>query len=245
MAKIWSFVKRVFPDVVVVFCCISLFWVILYRFVPVPGTLLMLKRVITAPDDISLSYAWTPWYRMTSFPKVCAMASEDQMLPFHNGLDIASIKEAIDDKGKKRLRGASTISQQVAKNAFLFPTRSFIRKGLELYFTMLIEAVWTKRRILEVYLNIAETGHKTFGIGAAARTYFNKGAEKLSLAESALIIAALPNPLKYKVKSPGSYLQKRKSQIINLYHSLDGKYYLRELFVRSDESLYDFKKYKG
>lgn len=245
MSKIWSSVKRVFPDIVVIFFCISISWVILYRFMPVPGTLLMLKRVVTAGNDKALSYTWTPWHEMTSFPKVCAMASEDQMLPFHNGLDIASIRDAIDNTGKKRMRGASTITQQVAKNAFLYPARSFIRKGFELYFTLLIEAVWTKRRILEVYLNIAETGQKTFGIGAAAREYFKKPAGKLTLGESALIIAALPNPLKYKVKAPGAYLQKRKSQITGLYHSLDGKYYLRELYVHAGKSLYDFKKYKG
>lgn len=245
MTKIWFSVKRVFPDLVVIFCCISLSWVILYRFVPVPGTFLMLKRVITGGNDKVLHYSWTPWHEMTSFPKVCAMASEDQMLPFHNGLDLTSIRDAIDDTGKKRMRGASTITQQVAKNAFLYPARSFIRKGFELYFTFLIEAIWTKRRILEVYLNIAETGHKTFGVGAAAREYFNKAPENLSLAESALIIAALPNPLKYKVKAPGAYLQKRKSQISGLYYSLDGKYYLRELYVHADRSLYDFKKYKG
>jgi monofunctional biosynthetic peptidoglycan transglycosylase len=204
----------------------------------------MLKRVVESTNDKPLAYNWTPWYEMTSFPKVCAMASEDQMLPFHNGLDIAAIQDAIDDKGKKRIRGASTITQQVAKNAFLFPARSFIRKGFELYFTLLIEAVWTKRRILEVYLNIAETGDKIFGIGEAARVYFRKPAKNLTLGESALIISALPNPLKYKVASPGNYLSKRKAQVVDLYHSLDGKYYLRELYVRSEKSLYDFKKYK-
>lgn len=227
----------------VIFIIISLFWVILYRFIPVPGTLLMVKRMITSEKESSLEYVWTSWNAMTSFPKVSAMAAEDQMLPFHNGLDIASIQNAIEQGGKKRMRGASTISQQVAKNVFLYPTRSFIRKAFELYFTLLIEAVWTKPRILEVYLNVAEMGDKVFGLGAAAKFHFNKPADKLSLGESALLIASLPNPLRYNASSPGGYLQKRKSQIIQLYHSLDGRYYLRELYVRQEKSLYDFKKF--
>lgn len=244
MKKVLNLVKTYYTDVIVVLVCFTLFWVMLYRFIPLPGTFLMIKRALTSDSERSLQYHWTPWYKMTSFPKVCAMAAEDQMLPFHMGLDLASIEDALEDSGKKRMRGASTITQQVAKNAFLFPSRSFIRKGFELYFTMLIEALWTKRRILEVYLNIAETGDKLFGMDAAATSYFKKPAAKLSLQESARIIATLPNPIKYSAKNPGSYVMKRQKQIVGLYHSLDGRYYLRELFVRTPESLYDFKKYK-
>lgn len=242
--KTWTWIKEYTMDIVVAMICFSVIWVIIYRFVPVPGTFLMVKRVLTSSSEKTLTYTWTPWYCMTSFPKVCAMASEDQMLPFHLGLDLVSIGDALEDRGGKRLRGASTISQQVAKNAFLFPSRNFLRKGFELYFTALIEALWTKRRILEVYLNIAETGDKVFGIGAAAKVYYKKSPEKLSLSEAARIIAVLPNPIKYSVKNPGNYVMKRQNQIVNLYHSLDGRYYLRELFVRTPESLYDFSKYK-
>jgi len=244
MRKILDLIRSYYTDAIVAAICITIVWVIVYRFIPVPGTFLMVKRALTSSPDKTLQYEWTPWYRMTSFPKVCAMAAEDQMLPFHMGLDLASIEDALEDSGKKRLRGASTITQQVAKNAFLFPSRSFIRKGFELYFTLLMEALWTKRRILEVYLNIAETGDMVFGIGAAAKVYFRKPAAKLSLGESARIIATLPNPVKYSVKNPGNYVMKRQNQIVGLYHSLDGRYYLRELFVRTPESLYDFSKYK-
>ena len=244
MRKVIQSIKKYITDVLVAAICLSVIWVVLYRFIPIPGTFLMVKRKLTSSSERALEYNWTPWYAMTSFPKVCAMASEDQMLPFHLGLDLASIGDALEDSGKKRMRGASTISQQVAKNAFLFPSRNFLRKGFELYFTGLIEALWTKRRILEVYLNIAETGDKIFGVGSAAKVYFGKSVDKLTLAEAARIIAVLPNPIKYSVKKPGNYVLKRQKQIISLYHSLDGRYYLRELYVRTPESLYDFSKYK-
>ena len=240
-ARRWM--KEYYQDVVVLMVCISLVWVVLYRFVPVPVTFLMVKRMITSSSKYDFSYQWKSWEDIAAFPKVCVMASEDQMLPFHNGLDLASLEDAITAKGKKRMRGASTVTQQVAKNVYLWPGRSFIRKGFELYFTGLIEAIWTKERILEVYLNIAETGEKCFGIEAAARRYFKKPASKLNLKESAMIVATLPNPIKYKAVAPGNYLLKRKSQIEDLFYSLDGKYYLRELYVRSEKSLYDFSKY--
>jgi monofunctional biosynthetic peptidoglycan transglycosylase len=242
--KISSAVKKYFPDLLVFLMCVSLFLVLFFRFVPVPGTLLMVKRLVTSSSDDQLSYSWTSWHNIAPFPKVCAMASEDQMLPFHHGLDISSLVDALQSNGKKRLRGASTISQQVAKNVFLYPTRSFIRKGFELYFAFMIESLWTKQRILEVYLNIAETGVKTFGVDAAANKYFKKDAGSLALRESALIIASLPNPIKYKVSAPGSYLKKRQNQISSLYRSLDGQYYLRELYVKTESSLYDFSAYK-
>ncbi|MFZ1704274.1 MAG: monofunctional biosynthetic peptidoglycan transglycosylase [Saprospiraceae bacterium] len=244
LRRIWTFILAYYTDVIVGLVCFSVFWVMLYRFVPIPGTLLMVKRMIQSESDFSLQYSWKPYHKMSFYPKVCAMASEDQMLPFHYGIDISSIVDAVESNGKKRMRGASTITQQVAKNAFLFPSRSFLRKGLELYFTILIEAMWTKERILEVYLNIAEMGDKVFGVEAAAQKYFNKPASKLGLKESALVIATLPNPIKYKASSPGSYLRKRQAQIASLFYSLDGKNYLRELYVRTDKSLYDFGKYK-
>jgi monofunctional biosynthetic peptidoglycan transglycosylase len=235
--------KEYYQDVVVLLICISIFWVVLYRFIPVPATLLMVKRIITSSSEYDFSYQWKSWDQISAYPKVCVMASEDQMLPFHNGLDLASLEDAITAKGKKRIRGASTVTQQVAKNVYLWPGRSFIRKGFELYFAGLIEAIWTKERILEVYLNVAETGQKCFGFEAAARRYYKKPASKLNLQESAMIVATLPNPIKYKALAPGNYLIKRKSQIVDLFNSLDGKNYLRELYVRSDKSLYDFSKY--
>jgi monofunctional biosynthetic peptidoglycan transglycosylase len=159
-------------------------------------------------------------------------------------MDIEAIQKAmhVNKKGKK-IFGASTISQQVAKNVFLFPQRSYIRKALEVYFTLWIETLWPKEKILEMYLNVAEMGTLVFGAEAASQTFFNKSASKINLRESAAIIAVLPSPRKYKVKNPGSYVSERQNEITKLYHSLDGTHYLRELYLKSDKSLYDFSKY--
>ncbi|KXK38196.1 MAG: monofunctional biosynthetic peptidoglycan transglycosylase [Bacteroidetes bacterium OLB9] len=147
-------------------------------------------------------------------------------------------------KKEKKLRGASTITQQVAKNVFLFPQRSFLRKGLELYFVLFIEVLWPKQKILEMYLNVAEMGVLIFGVEAAAQHYYKKPASQLNLNQSAAIISVLPNPRKYSATRPSSYVAGRQAQIRQLYHSLDGTMYLRELFVQSEQSIYDFRNYK-
>lgn len=223
---------------------VSVGWVLLYRIIPPPTTLMMMQRMIQ--DEGTLRYQYVKSSKITSYIKVCAMASEDQNLPFHKGLDFDAINKAIEKNKKSNKKyGASTISQQVAKNAFLFPQRTFLRKGLELYFTFWIETLWPKDKILEMYLNIAEMGTLIFGVEAASKAYFNKSAAQLSLKESASLIAILPNPRKYKVKNPGSYTIKRQGQIRSLYHSLDGLSYLRELYVHTDKPLYDFNQYKN
>lgn len=142
---------------------------------------------------------------------LAVMASEDQLFPDHNGFDLKSIQKAMSHNSKKpnRIRGASTISQQVAKNVFLWQGRSWIRKGVEAYFTFMIELVWGKKRILEVYLNVSEMGKGVFGIEAAARKYFKKSAKNLTKAEAAMIAASLPNPKKYTVKPVSNYIAKR------------------------------------
>jgi monofunctional glycosyltransferase len=243
LKKAWHYLSLNFWNIVVLFFTFTFGWVLLYRFIPIPITYLMIQRSIT--DEGSLKYHWQDWENISPYVKVCALASEDQNLPFHYGVDLTAIDKAINfNKRGRKVFGASTITQQVAKNVFLFPKRSYLRKALEFYFALLIETIWPKERILEVYLNIAEMGTNAFGVQAAAKIYFGKSAANLSLKESSLIIACLPNPRKYNVKKPGTYVANRASEISSLFHQLDGKYYLRELYVHSEKSLYNFSKYK-
>ena len=152
------------------------------------------------------------------------MASEDQLFPDHNGFDIKAIKKAMNynKKHATKVRGASTISQQVAKNVFLWQGKSLLRKGLEVYFTFMIEKVWSKKRILEMYLNVAEMGKGIFGVQAASKAYFNKDAKNLNRAEAAMIAASLPNPKVYTVKPLSSYVGNRYNEIIRQMNNLDG-----------------------
>ena len=147
--------------------------------------------------------------------RLAVIASEDQLFPDHSGFDWKSIKKAqkYNERKPGRIRGASTISQQVAKNVFLWQGRSWFRKGLEVYFTFMIETFWSKQRILEVYLNVIEMGDGIFGIEAAAQAYFNKAAKNLSRPEAAMIAACLPNPKRYKVKPPSAYIMSRAAFI--------------------------------
>ena len=154
--------------------------------------------------------------------RLAVIASEDQLFPDHSGFDWKSIKkaQAYNEKKPGRIRGASTISQQVAKNVFLWQGRSWVRKGLEVYFTFMIEKIWGKKRILEVYLNVIETGDGIFGIERAANIYFNKPAKNLSRLEAAMIAACLPNPKRYKVKPLSSYVQFRSRAIMKQMSNL-------------------------
>lgn len=243
VAKIKTLLLSYYKDVIVAGLICTVGWVLLYRLVSPPITMQMLTRM--TKDEGELRYDYVSTNRISPYLKVCAMASEDQNLPFHSGMDIEAIQKAINvNKKGKKVFGASTISQQVAKNVFLFPQRSYIRKALEVYFTFWIETLWSKDKILEMYLNVAEMGTLVFGAEAAAQTFFKKPASKLSLKESAAIIAVLPNPRKYKVNNPGSYVANRQGEISKLFYSLDGTHYLRELYVKSEKSLYDFSKYK-
>lgn len=156
--------------------------------------------------------------------KLAVMASEDQLFPDHNGFDIKAIKKAMNynKKHATKVRGASTISQQVAKNVFLWQGKSLFRKGLEVYFTFMIEKVWSKKRILEMYLNVAEMGKGIFGVQAASKAYFNKDAKNLTRAEAAMIAASLPNPKVYTLKPLSSYVGNRYNEIIRQMNNLDG-----------------------
>ncbi|MFZ1752062.1 MAG: monofunctional biosynthetic peptidoglycan transglycosylase [Saprospiraceae bacterium] len=238
-----TYFRQYYKDVLVGVITFSVAWTLLYRIISPPLTIQMITRWCL--DEGTLTYDYVSLDDISPYLQVCAMASEDQNLPFHSGMDLAAIEKALDvNKKGKKVFGASTISQQVAKNVFLFPQRSYVRKGLEFYFTVWIETLWPKQKILEMYLNVAEMGTLVFGAEAAAKKYFNKSAKQLSIRESAAIISVLPNPRVYKVKSPGQYVASRQNDIVQLYYSLDGNLYLRELYVRSDKSLYDFSKYK-
>lgn len=192
------------------FIALSVLWVLVYRFVPVPYTSLMAIRSFEGGKDFSLTHKWVPLDEIAPSLQLAVVASEDQRFLSHNGFDQAAIQKAIEHNKKgKRKRGASSISQQTAKNVFLWPARSWFRKGLEAYFTFLIETFWPKERILEVYLNSIEMGNGVFGAEAASQYWFKKPAKSLSPANAAAIAAILPNPREYKANPPTKYISGR------------------------------------
>lgn len=201
--------------------------VVVLRWVPVWHTPLMLKRSLEFRDDGSFRTRkrWMPLEDISKNLPKALITSEDNLFFTHSGFAWEDMQKELDRSRKtgKRARGCSTISQQTAKNVFTFGKRSFLRKGVEMYYTFLIEKIWGKRRILEVYLNVVETGPGIYGAEAAAQEFFGKSASNLSLQESALIAACLPNPLKRSVARPSSYVLSRRSQIVSLTRKLDWK----------------------
>jgi monofunctional biosynthetic peptidoglycan transglycosylase len=205
------------------FFILSIVTVIIYRFVPPPFTPLMIIRCTQQLFDkdkhVRLSKDWVSLDEMSPALPLAVMAAEDQRFEEHFGFDFEAIKKA-EQYNKlhhgKRVKGASTISQQTAKNVFLIPSRSWVRKGFEVYFTFLIELFWNKHRILEVYLNEIEMGEGIYGAEAAAQEYFHKPAKSLSIRQSALIASVLPNPRKWSPAKPSAFIE-RKSQRIILY----------------------------
>ena len=175
-------------------------------------------------------YRWVSLEQISPHAALAVIASEDQLFPFHAGFDINSIREAVraNERGK-RLRGASTISQQVAKNLFLWSDHSFVRKGLEAWFTVLIEALWPKERILEVYLNIIQLGNGIYGVEAASQRYFHKPAARLPSSEAAVLAAVLPNPLRLHADNPSRYVLSRRDWILGQMSDLGGSSYLQAL----------------
>ena len=180
-------------------------------------------------------YRWVDLEQISPHAAVAVIASEDQFFPFHTGFDLKSIREAIRSNEKQaerkrpRVRGASTITQQVAKNLFLWPGRSYVRKGLEAYFTLLIELTWPKERILEVYLNVAQFGDGIYGVEAAAQRFYRMPAARLGRYEAATMAAVLPNPITFKVNAPSAYVTKRRDFILDQMRRLGGPNYLEEL----------------
>ena len=194
--------------------------VVVLRFIPVYFTPLMFIRCfqqIAEGKSMTLHHHWVPIDEISDHLPVAVMASEDQRFLLHHGFDYDAIEKAAKRNlnGGKRKLGASTISQQTAKNVFLWPGRSWVRKGFEVYFTALTELLWSKQRIMEVYLNSIEMGDGIYGADAVAEYHFGKKAEDLSRSDCALIAATLPNPRKFSSKSPGSYMRKRQRQILS------------------------------
>ncbi len=202
--------------------------ILLLRWVPPLTTSIMLQSRIAAAFShdpaYEFGYRWTPWDKIAPEAAVAVIASEDQKFPTHRGFDVQAIEDALDahERGR-RLRGASTISQQVAKNLFLWPGRSFVRKGLEAWLTVLLEFLWPKHRILEVYLNTAEMGPGTFGVGAASRRFFGKPAADLTTEEAALLAAVLPNPKRLHADRPTDYVRRRAGWIRQQMGRLGGR----------------------
>ena len=196
----------------------SILAVVAYRFIPVYFTPLMFSRCfdqIDKGDDVKLYHTWIPLAEMPKSMPVAVIASEDQRFLQHHGFDYQAIEAAALDhlEGGKKLRGGSTISQQTAKNVFLWQGRSWVRKGLEAYFTFLIEALWSKERIMEVYLNSIEMGDGIYGVQAVAEQNFDVDAKNLTRSDCALIAATLPNPRRFSSKTPGPYMRKRLRQV--------------------------------
>ncbi len=214
-------IKRFFKfifKIILWFIVVSIALVFLYKWVPVPGTPLMVIRYFEK-SDVKKETIWKhDWVSINAISKnlqLAVICSEDQNFLNHNGFDIKAIEKAYKNNKKgKKLKGASTISQQTAKNVFLWPQRSWFRKGMEAYFTFLIEWMWSKERIIEVYLNSIEMGHGIYGAEAASQYWFNKPASKLSQLEAAAIASILPNPRTYKASPASHYIQARKTWIV-------------------------------
>lgn len=204
--------------------------VILLRWINPPTTSFMIRKSIQSSQSGGIAYRWVDWDNISDYVKIAAITSEDQRFPQHNGFDFEAIEKALQESRQgDRLRGASTITQQTAKNLFLWPGRSIIRKGIEAYFTMLIELFWSKKRILEVYLNVAQFGRNTFGVEAASRTYFHTSAAHLNMAQSALLVTALPSPERYDLADPSPYMVERRNWVLRQMFHLGNTSYLGQL----------------
>lgn len=206
--------------------------VVLLRWLPPPGSAFMARAAVLAylAGRDGIDYRWVPATRIADSARIAIVAAEDQRFPVHSGFDFAAIRAALErNRSSAQLRGASTLSQQVAKNLFLWPDRSWLRKLLEAYFTVLIELFWSKGRILEVYLNIAEFGDGVFGVEAAARRFFARPAADLTAGQSALLAAVLPNPRRYRADRPTSYVLRRQAWVRRQMYQLGGNDYLRAI----------------
>ena len=210
-------IRRIAGRLLLVWLGVWLAGILLFSFLPVPFSAVMVERQVGAWLRGDFSYVahsdWVGHDEISPWMGLAVIASEDQKFPTHWGFDVAAI-ESVLDNSDSRMRGASTLSQQTAKNLFLWDGRSWIRKGLEAGLTVGIETVWTKRRILTVYLNIAEFGSGIFGVEAASQHYFHKPASRLTAADAALLAAVLPNPIRYRAAAPSGYVRSRQQWIL-------------------------------
>jgi len=217
MQKAWRIFKRVFLFLFI----FQFIYIFFCKWINPPITI---TQLVSFVKGYGLKRDYVEYDKMSPNIKLAVMASEDQLFPEHDGFDMKAIEKAIkyNEKHPNRIRGASTISQQVAKNVFLWQGGGFFRKGLEVYFTFMIEKIWSKKRILEMYLNVAETGKGIFGVQAASKAYFNKDAKNLTRSEAAKIAASLPNPKMYTVKPISKKVQNRYDDIMRQMNNLQG-----------------------
>ncbi|QNH60497.1 monofunctional biosynthetic peptidoglycan transglycosylase [Hymenobacter sediminicola] len=239
--KLWRQGRQVALQVVAALFLTSVAWVLIYRWVSPPATWLMLDRRAHAPvglgyhgiqeDDRRIRYYFKGLDEVSAQVPLALIAAEDQRFLLHHGFDGNALWKAAqyNFNGGKKLRGGSTISQQVAKNVFLWQGRSYVRKAAEAYFTVLIELLWDKRRIMEMYLSVAEMGDCTFGVEAASQRYFHKSAAKLSRAEAALLAGVLPNPLRFRASNPGPQARAKQQRVMRNMSRLGGTVYVKEL----------------
>ena len=224
MQKVWRIIKKT----ILYLFIFQLFYILFCKWVNPPITI---TQVVSLVQGYGLKRSYVSYGQMSSNIKLAVMASEDQLFSEHNGFDLKAIEKAVkyNQKHPNRRRGASTISQQVAKNVFLWQGGGFFRKGLEVYFTFMIETLWSKERILGTYLNVAEMGEGIFGIEAASRTYFNKSAKNLSRSEAAKIAACMPNPKLYTVKPISKKVLYRYDDIMIQMNNLEGDADIKKL----------------
>jgi len=214
-----TFFKFIFKLLLALFI-FSIAIVVIYKWVPVPFTPLMVIRYFENPEE-DIKHDWVSMDNISGHLQKAVIASEDQNFTIHSGFDFKAIKKAMEDnRNGRKIRGASTISQQTAKNVFLYPGRTWFRKGLEAYFTFLIEMIWGKERILEVYLNSIEMGQGIYGVEAASLQWFGRDASKLGAYEAAAIAAVLPNPRVYRANPASSFINTRKNWIVRQMQNL-------------------------
>lgn len=222
-------ILKIILKLIVVFFIFSVISVLLLAVLPPVTTAFMVIDDWTNQDKYKIEYHWVSWENISTYVPLAAICAEDQKFNDHFGFDLESIEEAWDERQQgKRFRGASTITQQVAKNLFLWPGKSFFRKGVEAYFTLLIEFFWSKKRILEIYVNIAQFGKGVYGVQAAGKKYFNQDASKITYYEAALMGAVLPNPQRFKISKPSNYVKERTGWILQQMDQLGWETYIKE-----------------
>ena len=228
-----GWLKRILLRIVLV---LAVFWgggIALFSILPVPFSAVMAERQISAWLSGDFGYVahsdWVGMDEISPWMGLAVIAAEDQKFPEHWGFDVTAIEKALahNERNENRIRGASTLSQQTAKNLFLWDGRSWLRKGLEAGLTVGIETVWSKKRILTVYLNIAEFGEGTFGVEAASQRYFHKPASKLTASEAALLAAVLPNPIRFRADAPSGYVRSRQAWILRQMRQLGGEGFMQ------------------
>ncbi len=230
--KLYRIFKRLLKFAIIFFVSTVLIVFAMRWINPVTSSIMVQRQIASLfKGDFELvNYRWVDYDDVSKYMPIAIVAAEDQNFPNHFGFDFKQIEKAMKQNKKgKRIRGASTITQQVAKNLFLWEGKSFIRKGIEAYFTILIELLWDKKRILEVHMNIAEFGKNIFGVGIASLAYYKLPPGKLSMSQAALLAAVLPNPLRYSVLKPSGYVRGRQNWIISQINSLGGSDYLKDI----------------